>query len=357
MKSLKDYKHELNKCSKCGLCQAVCPVFKITGNECTVTKGKFLMLKGVQNGDLQLSPTINKYLEMCLNCGKCKEFCPSGIDACEIFTVAKHDYIKNSFEGHLVRLLESELVFDNTINMLSKIFASKKFKVNPNATHKILFFKGCANKLYPKSENALKNLLEKFDVDLVEKDFKCCGIPFLSSGNLDRYEAVKTHNLELINNSGCDFVLTDCASCRDAISNYEGINKKVLMLGEFVQPLFGEVISQKPLKVTYHKPCHTENSDYVENILKKCSNIDYVRMKDFDECCGFAGQFALTNRKLSLKISKQKAKNIINTQADIVITECPACILGIHQGMSQLKSVQKPLIMNISEFLNQMLKT
>jgi len=44
MDKLKDFETELNKCSKCGLCQAVCPIFKITQNDCTVSKGKFIML-------------------------------------------------------------------------------------------------------------------------------------------------------------------------------------------------------------------------------------------------------------------------------------------------------------------------
>ena len=31
MKKLKDFKDDVNKCSKCGLCQSVCPVYNITG--------------------------------------------------------------------------------------------------------------------------------------------------------------------------------------------------------------------------------------------------------------------------------------------------------------------------------------
>ena len=356
MKTLKDYKNELNKCSKCGLCQAVCPIFKITGNECAVSKGKFVMLEGVEKGDLKLSPTINKYLEMCLKCGKCKDFCPSDIEVCDIFATAKHEYIKNSLEGKFVKLLESEFLFDNTIKLLSKFTLKKNFQQRQNAKQKALFFGGCYNKIFPKSENSLKTVLENFDVDLKEADFKCCGVPFLSSGNLERYEEVKSYNLNLINNSDCDFVLTDCASCRDAISKYEGINKKVMMFGEFVQPLLREFLKtcafEKPLRVTYHKPCHIENCDYVERIFSDPKNFEYIRMKDFDECCGFAGQFAITNRKLSLKISKQKAENILSTGADIVVTECPACILGIKQGFSQIKSDKKPLVMNLTEFVN-----
>ena len=47
MKKLKDFQNELNKCSKCGLCQDVCPIFELSSNECAVSKGKFIMLHGV----------------------------------------------------------------------------------------------------------------------------------------------------------------------------------------------------------------------------------------------------------------------------------------------------------------------
>ena len=45
IKSLSDYKEEIHRCSKCGLCQSVCPIFQLTGNECTVSRVQIIMLK------------------------------------------------------------------------------------------------------------------------------------------------------------------------------------------------------------------------------------------------------------------------------------------------------------------------
>ncbi len=61
-------------------------------NDCSVSRGKFIMLNGVIKGDLKLNKNINKYLDMCLKCNSCKSFCPSGIDAREIFIAAKAEY-------------------------------------------------------------------------------------------------------------------------------------------------------------------------------------------------------------------------------------------------------------------------
>ena len=89
MKNLKDYEDEIYKCSRCGLCQSVCPVYKATLNECAVSRGKFNILNGIIKGELKLNSTVKKYLDLCTGCNACHDFCPSKIDVKEIFTAAK----------------------------------------------------------------------------------------------------------------------------------------------------------------------------------------------------------------------------------------------------------------------------
>lgn len=354
MKELKDFADEINKCSKCGLCQSVCPVYKITGNDCAVSKGKFIMLDGVLKGDLKLNRNIEKYLDMCLKCGKCKDFCPSSIDVCEIFNTAKHQYAKDTFSGKLEKFFQSKLIFGNILKTFKLI---KSIKIKQNTTEnenysktKIVYFKGCVNEILPSSEIALKKIFKNLDVKLIEKDFDCCGLPFLSSGNLERFEEVKKHNLELLN-CEYDYILTDCASCESTIKSYQDL--KTINAAEFLAEQNIKFKFKKPTKVTFHKPCHLESCQFLAQLFSKCENVEYIEMKDFDECCGFAGEFAIKNPKLSLQLTRQKAINIINTNADYVLTTCPACILGIKEGYlaSDALSKKRPKPLNIIEFL------
>ena len=204
MKKLNDFKNDINKCSKCGLCQSVCPVYKETGNDCAVSRGKFVMLDGVLKGDLKLNKNINKYLDLCLKCGKCTDFCPSGIDVCKIFETAKYQYAKNTLTGKIIFFLQSKLVFGNFINFFKHITKPfrKSIKGKSQKSLKLLYFKGCVNNLCPKNDNYLNKILKNSDVEIIEKDFDCCGLPFLSSGNLERFEQVKNHNLKMLD---CDF--------------------------------------------------------------------------------------------------------------------------------------------------------
>ena len=75
-------------------------------------------------------------------------------------------------------------------------------------------------------------------------------------------------------------------------------------------------------------------------------------MNGYDECCGFAGEFALKNAKLSREISKKKAENAALTGADVLLTLCPACIMGLHQGFI-FSGKKAPSIKNIVEFLSE----
>ena len=376
MKKLEDFADDINKCSKCGLCQSVCPVYKITGNDCAVSRGKFVMLDGVLKGDLKLNKNIEKYLDMCLKCGKCKNFCPSNIDVCEIFNTAKYECAKNTIQGKFEKFFESKLVF-GTFMKFMKIFRriNSAASISGNRGEgciKLLYFKGCVNNVYPKTERALKKIFSNLNVEIIERDFDCCGLPFLSSGNMERFEEVKKYNLALMD-SDFDYILTDCASCESTLKGYfnsthaplttedkkasferavarsDGgfsfVNAAEFLAGQNIKFKF-----KKPVKVTFHKPCHLENDEFLKPLLQKCENVEYIEAEDYDECCGFAGEFALKNHKISKAISVKKADNIAKTNADIVLTTCPACILGIKQGF--LFSGKKfPKIMNIMEFL------
>ncbi len=357
MKSLADFKDDINKCSKCGLCQSVCPVYKLTGNDCAVSRGKFVMLDGVLKGDLKLNKNIIKYIDLCLKCDKCSNFCPSAIDVCKIFETAKYEYAKNTFWGKLIFFFQSKYVFGKFLNIIKKMHEIPNFISRPIANEgknpqlTLLYFKGCVNNIFPQADKFLHKLFDNSNVKIIEKDFDCCGLPFLSSGNLKRYEEVKEHNLKLLN---CDFdyILTDCASCESTLKSYYN-NKKAIP--KFIS--LGELISQQnikfhfanPIKVTFHKPCHLENDNFFKKIMDNCENVEYIEMNDYDECCGFAGEFAIKNRKISSQLSKQKANNVVATSADYVLTTCPACIIGIKRGLLGIKSA--PKVLSLSDFL------
>lgn len=356
MKELKDFEKELNKCSKCGLCESVCPLYKIDPNDCVASKGKFIMLHGVTKGDLKLSAKINKYIDTCLKCGKCNEFCPSGIDVCKILSVAKHDYMKDKVSAKFIHFLLSRKVFGLAVR-IGQLFSRPfrpKYKYKKGLTD-IIYFKGCVNEVFPNTDRYINKIFEN-RINIIEPDFECCGLPFLSEGDLKRFEQVARHNLKLFSKD-CDYIVTDCASCESTLFSYPNyivesapiVHKTYLNWGDVVVAQGLKFKYKKPLRVTFHKPCHLQSDDFFELIMKNCENIEYVKMEDYASCCGFAGSFALKNPKLSADLVKQKALNIKNTNADYVITTCPSCILGLKKGLASVHAKTK--VVSLLEFL------
>lgn len=438
MKNLIDYKEEIHKCSKCGLCQSVCPVYEQTGNDCSVSRGKFIMLNGVVKGDLKLNKNINKYLDICLKCNACKNFCPSDIDARKIFLAAKSDYFKTCQSSKFIKGFQSKLIFNlflnitkittNTYRFLKldkavKLFypALQKFELGKkiilanefvSASNrisltgkipkrvwddkliKVVYFKGCINEyINPRVKNATENILKNMNVQILPAKFECCGVPFLSCGNVEQFKKQAEFNLKQIPDD-FDYFLTDCASCQNAFAEYKNyiddeilLNKidkileKSMNINEFIvknaesfefemadnpkqnlkrKSRLGLLTQQHqtdnvldyPHKIsfTFHKPCHLENIDFIQEFLKKAKNVEYIEMKEFDKCCGFSGEFAIKNPELSKRISAKKAQNAISTKTDYILTACPACILGLNQGLIEHK--KDVLTLNFIEFIS-----
>ena len=74
---------------RCGMCQAVCPVFAETGREADVARGKLALLDGLIQEMFKDPKGVNERLMRCLLCGSCAANCPSGVKVLDIFLKAR----------------------------------------------------------------------------------------------------------------------------------------------------------------------------------------------------------------------------------------------------------------------------
>ena len=86
MRQLED---QLVVCMRCGMCQAVCPVFAQTGREADVARGKLVLLDGLLQEMLNDPEAVRQRLQRCLLCGSCAANCPSGVNVLDIFLKAR----------------------------------------------------------------------------------------------------------------------------------------------------------------------------------------------------------------------------------------------------------------------------
>ena len=66
-------------CVHCGLCTSACPTYLETGNENDSPRGRIYLMRAVTDGRIEMSPTVERHLELCLDCRSCETACPSGV--------------------------------------------------------------------------------------------------------------------------------------------------------------------------------------------------------------------------------------------------------------------------------------
>ena len=67
----------------------------------------------------------------------------------------------------------------------------------------------------------------------------------------------------------------------------------------------------------------------------KTAGLEYLPARDEDVCCGMAGSYSVDFPELSAELLKKKLDAVAETGADLLVTDCPGCVLQLKGGMDQ----------------------
>ena len=230
---------------------------------------------------------------------------------------------------------------------------------------------GCVSSFSPrvfKIPRSVVQILKLAEVDfaLLGDEEWCCGFPLLSSGFKKDFVEFAEHNIEKVNSTGAKYLVSSCPSCYHMWSHvYKNLgldkkmNFKVLHEVQYMYMLVCEGrlrLNPLELKVTYHDPCDLGRSsgvyDEPRKLIQSIPKINFVELensREFTTCCGGGGNVEAVESKLSEGIGQIKAKEIIRTGADVIVTACQQCIRTIMQALK--KEGSKIKVMDISELL------
>jgi iron-sulfur cluster protein len=247
--------------------------------------------------------------------------------------------------------------------------------VNPK--YNVAFFVGCAiDFIYPEQGKALLDILKGHDVQVeFPMDQTCCGLPALMAAEEETAKEVAIQNLKAMDSVNCDYIITLCASCAshlkhnylkmfkddpNAPANLKRFTDKIIDFSSFmtnVLKVSSKEYKKTGEKVAYHSPCHLCRGLGVTDEPRKLIEIagyEYVPSKDEDVCCGFGGSYSIDFPEISSEILKKKLDNIEKTDARILVTDCPGCVLQIRGGMD--KRCSKIQVKHIAEIISEVKK-
>lgn len=260
---LKELEDQLVICTRCGMCQAVCPLFDRTRREGDVARGKLALLDGLGKNLFTDPDGVNERLNRCLLCGSCAANCPSGVNVVEIFIKARA--ILTEFKGlspvkKLIfrKMLADPATFDRLTawaGKFQKIFTKDEKNIQgtscarlvsplihnrhlmPMAEHpfhkstpainsgpgrsgiKAAFFTGCIiDKIFPHIGHDVIDVFKYHDIGTwIPGGQGCCGIPALASGDMATFEKLVEYHVRLFDREKFDFLVTACATCTSTI--------------------------------------------------------------------------------------------------------------------------------------------
>jgi len=230
----------------------------------------------------------------------------------------------------------------------------------PNAEY--LYFVGCQATFDPvtaRVAEALAKIMQLAGVDLalLGTEEWCCGETARRMGNELLFQKTVRKNIALWHEYGVKKIITLCPHCFNTFKNeypqfggnYEVIPHAVL-LADLLQQ--GRIPMARPqdITVTYHDACYLGRyNDIFEQPRQVLQAIPGLRLTEMPRsrkesfCCGAGGGRFWVKSGKENRISANRVKEAMATEASMVVTACPYC-RNIFEGNVLVQDIAELLL-------------
>ena len=394
---IEEHYDEIARCNRCGFCQVACPIFRASGHEAGVARGRIALLRALIEKRIPWDSELEDPLFACLLCGACTANCFGEVDTADLILEARSQYLEHVGRNKLhTALFDHLLPYPKRLRLagraaalgkksgLSKIakalgllrifghdfpraeeivsrFPDRAFReIVPPGVYKgkgdrrIGYFVGCGiDIMCPQVGEATLDVLREKGSQVHVLENCCCGLPPQGYGDQAAAAKLAEKNLQILRAGEFDVIVTDCSSCAAFLKKYptlfaeddprhqaaREIAGRVRDVIELLQPAEDMPPLQKDKKiiVTYHDPCHASRGQGLSlpprELLRCVEGLEYRELPEADWCCGGAGSFAAYHYDLALKVLNRKIDNVAKTGAELLVTSCPACMIHLSYGI------------------------
>lgn len=244
-------------------------------------------------------------------------------------------------------------------------------------------FSGCVmDVFYNHVNHAAIRLLTAQSFVVEHPEQTCCGALAMHAGEIDIAKNLARRNIELfeqtegtvaVTSAGCGAMLKEYA---ELLHDEPAWHERALAFSARVADITSVLADNSfkrlpdtiendlPLKVAYHAACHLAHAQNIreapafllerlaDDVTKiRQSTIQIIPLAEAEHCCGSAGIYNLLHPEMALAILKRKLENIAKTDADLIVTSNPGCLLQLEAG---LKNAAMPVsVCHIVELLDK----
>ena len=387
---------DLDKCTRCGLCEQACPTYKLLRFEPDSPRGRVYLMKEVAQGEAPITPHLAHHLYQCLGCRACETVCPAGVPYGKLLerarfqieaqgevlpdrqgwrrfrSIAFEHVLPNQWLFNAVmvpaQLLQripgllpavQSLPLPKRLRRLVRMIPNRRARLTMQDRAKndasiprvrVGLFLGCVMRsLFDRVHAATRGVLERNGYAVVvPKGQWCCGALNVHAGERRMAQAMASRNLDAFMDARVDAIIVNAAGCGAMLKEYaellgddervRAFCAKVKDVHEFLaEGQFQSGPSQVREKVTYHEACHLAHGQRIRRqpreLLRQIPGIEYIELAGSDECCGAAGVYSLTHPELAQAILEKKLDAIEATGARVVATANPGCAMQIQAGL------------------------
>lgn len=359
-----------SNCTHCGFCLAVCPTYKLTGDENNSPRGRLRLWGDEAARRLEPDVWTDFYTAECVGCLACETACPAHVPYGALFEKTRHQHVAQGrarvgvtlalaaaavmnlrlFDWGLLpaRLLRRlgwlphPLVFPGRPALFESTadYAERLMRRRRPTGPRVALLTGCLMESLFREINfaTVRVLIENNVQVVVPRDQGCCGA-FQQHCGLDGEEECNAVNRSAFGDLNVEAVLSNSSGCGYALGKALGAGHTVRdvlgFLGEL--PLVHRHPVDKGARLYVDLPCHLIHGQKVAGIpdsVLHATGLGWELAPQARDCCGSGGVYNIQKPENARAILEAKSAFLNEAAGDPVIlgTANHVCMMQWHSA-------------------------
>ncbi len=375
-----------DQCVKCGLCQPVCPTYRVARTEAESPRGRIAFAQSLTNRELAPSASLVRHLDQCLACMSCERVCPSQVRYAELIVAtrallrerapARFNRASMDWLIRYPRWLRAALVVldlpllrrfvDSRIGqgLLRAVGLDRAVRERPHLPRgipgsttaastrsrgRVGLFLGCVASVVDRDVHAAARILLHalgYDV-VVPPGQQCCGALALHDGDVDGAAKMAAPTRTAFEHAGLDTVLVSASGCFGTLREnvFKATSIEPRDIHQFLardERLFALKFRPLAATVALHTPCTQANvvrsGDTIRDLLSRIPQLRIVVLPGEPGCCGAAGDYFLRHAGIADSLRDETLDSVQAVAPEMLVTSNVGCRIFLDNGLRQRKT-------------------